>query len=133
MMPVFHSRKTELRSGYILLEVLLALGIFSIAVVALAVALNDTISAAVQLQKETKMVWNLESRLNQARLKRFIIGTQKLEPEAGVSYEQEITQVDLKNEKNQTLNNLYNVKITAKWTEQNVEEVRTAQIYVYQP
>jgi type II secretory pathway pseudopilin PulG len=131
--PLHSLKKTRLAS-YILLEVMLATGIFALAGVSLAVTMGETISAGSRLQRETHVIWNLESRLNEVRLKTLVVGKEKMEPDAaGVTYEEETTLLELKNEKNISLNGLYNVKVTARWKEQNRPTDMVAQIYVYQP
>ena len=134
MNPALHRLKKKRRSAYILLEVMLATGIFALAGVALAIVLNEAISAGVRVQRETHVVWNLESRLNEARLTRLVPGTETTKPDAdGIAYEKEISRLDLKNDKNQSLIGLYNIKITARWNEGTRDMDLVSQTYVYQP
>ena len=121
-------------SAYILLEVMRATAIFAMAAVALAVLLNETMDASVAMRKESDIVWNLESKMAGARIKRLVAGKQTLPADdGGIIYDQEISPLDLKNSKNQFLSGLYNIKITARWKQGDREEQEVAQTYVYQP
>jgi len=122
------------RAGYILLEVMLATAIFAMAAVALAVALNEALGASIRLQRETRVAWNLESKLAEARIGRLVVGKDTSPPDAGgISYVKEISTLDLKNDKNQFLAGLYSIKITARWKEEGRDESQFSQTYVYQP
>lgn len=128
-----HFKKAR-RDGYILLEVMLATGIFALAGVALAVALSQTISAGARLQRQTQVIWSLESRLNEVRLKPLVLGKEATKPDAnGIVYEKEISLMELKNMKTQPLNGMFNIKITARWKDGDRLMDMTAQTYVYQP
>ncbi len=126
--------KAPRRGGYILMEVMLATAIFAMAGVTLAVLLSEAISAGLRTQHETRIVWGLESRLNQARLARLQPGTSVSEPDAGgVTYETAISQLNMKNLLNQPLPAMYNITVTARWKEENEDMDLAAQTYVYQP
>jgi len=113
---------------------MLATAIFAMAAVALAVLLNETMDASVAMRKESDIVWNLESKMAGARIKRLVAGKQTLPADdGGIIYDQEISPLDLKNSKNQFLSGLYNIKITARWKQGDREEQEVAQTYVYQP
>ena len=121
------------RGGYILMEVMLATTIFAIAGVSLAIVLNDAISAGIRVQRATRVTWNLESKLNEARLQ-FAEGTNTSKPDAdGIVYETAISRMNLLNEKNQPVAGMYNIVITARWKEGNEDAYQSAQMYVYQP
>ena len=121
-------------SGYILLEVTLAVLIFACVVVGLAITLNAAIEAGLRQRRETAMVWALESKLAEARLTRLVIGKETSgRDENGVVYEKEISPLDVRTKQNQFMNGLYNIKITAYWKEDGRAEERNAQTYVYQP
>lgn len=126
-------KKARRPSAYILMEVMLATAIFAIAAVSLAIVLNEAIAAGIRVQRETQVVWNLETQLNQARLLPLAAGKQTSKPDTGgIVYEQEITQLNLKNRKNVSLTGLYDIKITAHWKEENRDTDLVAQTYVYQ-
>ena len=110
----------------------MATAIFALVAVALAVSLNEAISAAVRLKRETQIVWSLDSRLAEARVERLVLGKKTAEPDSdGVAYEKEVTPLQMRNKKNDFLGGLYNIKITARWKAQNRDEELFAQTYVY--
>ena len=122
------------RSAYILMEVMLATAIFAIAGVSLAILLNELISAGTRAQRESRIVWDLQTHLNTARLNQLALGKKTDKPDAdGVIFEQEISRLNMKNEHNQLLGGLYNIKITARWKEENQDRDMDAQTYVYRP
>ena len=51
----------------------------------------------------------------------------------GVVYVREVSILDMKSKKNETMNGLYNIKITAQWKDGNRDMDMVAQTYVYQP
>jgi len=131
---LLHNFKKARNSAYILLEVMLATGIFALAGVSLAVALSETISAGARLQRHTQVIWSLESRLNEMRLKPLVLGKEATKPDAnGIIYEKEVSLLELKNNKAQPLNGLFNIKITARWKDGKRSMDMEAQTYVYQP
>ena len=131
--PIHHPEKTR-RGGYILMEVMLATGIFAMAGVSLALVLSQAVSAGGRVQRETHIVWALESQLNEARLVRLSpVKLTSVADAEGVVYVREVTLLDMKSKKNETMNGLYNIKITAQWKDGNRDMDMVAQTYVYQP
>jgi type II secretory pathway pseudopilin PulG len=122
------------RGGYILLEVMLATAIFAMAGVSLALVLRDAITAGLRVRQETHVVWALESRLNEACIKRIEPGTETSKPDAGgVVYETQIRPVNMKNAGGASLGGMYDIKVTARWEDGNQGRDSVAQVYVYQP
>ena len=131
--PIHHPEKTR-RGGYILMEVMLATGIFAMAGVSLALVLSQAVSAGGRVQRETHIVWALESQLNEARLVRLSpVKLTSVADAEGVVYVREVSILDMKSKKNETMNGLYNIKITAQWKDGNRDTDMVAQTYVYQP
>ena len=129
-----HRLKPARRCGYILMEVMLATGIFAMAGVSLAVVLHTAISAGQRVRRENHIVWELESRLNQARLNRLAPATQTSTPDAdGVVYEMEVSLLNLKDQNNASMQGLYDIKVTARWKDENRDADMVAETYVYQP
>jgi hypothetical protein len=133
MKLLFNMRYARPRGGYILMEVMLATGIFAMAGVSLAIVLSQAISAGGRVQRESDITWALESKLAQARLDRLTPGVQTLQGDGdGVVYTREVGVLDMKNMKNNSMNGLYGLKITAKWKEERRNVEMVAQTYVYQ-
>ena len=122
------------KQGFTVFEVMLALAIFSLVMVSLAVALEKTMDAFVISKKESLIRQNLESHLSQVRQQPLQVGTQSLgQDNDGVDYESEVKPLELTNQRNVTLVNLYQLIIRARWVENGTKEERLASIYVYQP
>jgi type II secretory pathway pseudopilin PulG len=132
-MKLSHTRKKH-DGGYILLEVMLATAIFSMTAVALAVVLSDAISVGSRAQSETRITWALESKLNEARLVRIEPGMKATKPDGdGVTYETQISQLNMTNQKGQPLPGMYNIVVTARWRQEGQNMSQVAQTYAYQP
>lgn len=112
---------------------MLATALFALVATALAISLNRTIDAALEIQRKTRVVLNLDSQLAEARQGRLTLGKETAKPDAdGIVYEKEVSLLELRNRKNEPLNGMYNLKITARWKEQNQEVSQVAQTYVLQ-
>ncbi|MEI6350153.1 MAG: type II secretion system protein [Verrucomicrobiota bacterium] len=119
-------------AGFTLLEVMLAVMIFAIAVVGLLTALSTTIGSAAAFNREAQVRMALQTRLAEARVIDFAEGATTSDPdEMGVIYTTEITPLELQNGEGRPLDHLYSLRITANWTQGGEEEAQTAEVYVY--
>ncbi len=117
-----------------LLEVLLALGIFSVGIMSLAICLDRTIEIVNANRRHAAIRQELQTRLDDLRQSSLSVGVQKENDDAlGVKYVHEVSLLQIENDEKTLLNNLYDVKVTASWRENNQEQTDTAEIYVYQP
>ena len=122
------------KHGFVLMEVILAIGIFAVAGIALAIALNELAKTYHQSRQVEAIRIELESRLAEARVGRIIEGSEKSEPDArGVVYEKTITRLEISNDDKIVLMGLYEISITARWQEGKASQQEKAGIYVYQP
>jgi type II secretory pathway component PulJ len=122
------------KRGFVLMEVILAAGIFALAGIALAVALNDLSKVYHQSRKVEAIRVELESRLAEARIMRLYEISEKSDADAsGVIYEKEVKQLQLSNEDKIVLTGLYEISITARWKEDSAAQEEKAEIYVFQP
>ena len=122
------------RKGYILMEVMLAAGIFAIAGVGLAVALNDIAKTYVQARKVNAIRIELQSRLAEARLVPLSpIKDVSKENTDGVVFKKEIALLEMTNKARTILPGLYRLTLTAEWTEGKEKQEEKAEVYVYQP
>lgn len=120
--------------AFTLLEVMLAVMIFAIAVVGLLMALSTTIGTASAFDREGKVALSLQNQLAEAREIDFAAGTETVGPdELGVVYTRDITPLQLQNKDGQGLNGLYSIRITANWGQGGPDETETAEVYVYKP
>ena len=119
-------------SGLLLLEVMLAVLIFSLAAVSLAVALNESLDAFADIRRESEIRIQLQSALAEATGQKLAIGKEKLKLGNGrVVYSREISLLNWQNEKKESINNLYQVVIYADWQEGDRKIQREAQQYVF--
>lgn len=119
-------------SGLLLLEVMLAVLIFSLAAVSLAVALNESLDAFADIRRESEVRIQLQSALAEATGQKLAIGKEKLKLGNGrVVYSREISLLNWQNEKKEPINNLYQVVIYADWQEGDRKIQREAQQYVF--
>ena len=123
----------QLRSAFTLLEVMLAVTVFSIGVLGLLTALNTTVDAAKGFDREAQVALALQNQLAEAREAEWTgPGVETEGPdELGVTYTREIEPLDLQNRDGRPLDRLYRLKITASWGAEGNEETQVAEVYVY--
>jgi Tfp pilus assembly protein PilV len=127
-------KKLATQRGFVLMEVILAAGIFAMAGIALAIALNDLAKVYHQSRKVEAIRIELESRLAEARVSRIYMTKEKSDPDTqGVVYEKEVRQLQLANDDKIVLTNLFAVSVTAKWKDGAEQQEEKAEIYLYQP
>lgn len=127
----------RVRKGFLLLEVLLALGVFGIAATGFAVALHRTADLAELAQQKLKMDRLLESALAEAMsLPTLEEGTSSVQPEE--MYEQNLeiaTTIELlpemENEDGQLLQEMYLIQVVARWFENGVQQEQMAETWRY--
>ncbi|GEM_PF-882316 len=121
-------------TGYILMEVILAVAIFALAGISLVTALNNMASVFVKVRKEEEIRRQLETRMVQTRILPLAPMREKSDPDNnGVVYEKEVALLEISNDDKILLPNLYRISVSAFWKEGNVEQAEKAEIYVYQP
>lgn len=123
------------RRGFTLLEVMLAVMIFAIAVLGLLTALQSSVDAANSFNREAAVTVALQSRLVEIEQGEFPgPGVEREGPdEMGVVYTRSIEPLTLHNRHGRTLPRLYRVQITAAWGSEEDEDNLTAEVYVYRP
>ena len=131
-------RPARRKPGFLLLEVLLALGVFGMAATGFAVALHRTADLAATAQRKVKITRLLESSLAEAMSYPVLEeGT-----DDGKSIE-EMSEADLKiyttvellpeieNEDGQLLQEMYRIQVTATWYDNNERMVQSAETCRY--
>ena len=127
-------RPARLSPGFTILEVMLAVMIFGIAVLGLLTSLSTTIETAGSFAREGKIALSMQTQLAEAKEIDFEPGTQTDGPdEMGVLYTRDITPLQMENENGQSLDGLYSIRITAVWGLGGPDQTQTAEIYVYKP
>ncbi|TLD72187.1 prepilin-type N-terminal cleavage/methylation domain-containing protein [Phragmitibacter flavus] len=127
-------------SGFTLLEVLLALMVFSIAVVALVEAINLSGLASSESRLEGRVQARLETLLLEATRLSQLGGTE-FPPELvdtkvtedGVAYHIQTVELELDNMDGERLTGLYAARVTATWRESMQTQTAEAETWFWPP
>lgn len=106
------------RQGMTILEVVLALAVFSIAVMALVGTLNQVALAGVESQKLLEVEQTLESLIDEyGKMPQIAEMEQEIKPGVdGVAYKVRIQQVkDLRNQEGRFLQNTFRIQVVGRW------------------
>ncbi len=123
--------------GFLLLEVLLALGVFSIAATGFAIALHRTADLASAAQKELKINRLLESALVREMSQPVLEEGSKSEAveemeNQGMEIETTIELLpEIENEDGQLLQEMYRIEVVARWFEGGVLQEQMAETWRY--
>lgn len=121
-------------SGYILLELIIALSIFAIAVLGLAKSLSASVEVANILNRENAIRIGMRSFIEELRKKPLADMTTTLDdPALGVTYSSKVERLGLRTGRGETLADLYDLRVTALYTFNGLEETDTVSVYVYKP
>ena len=120
--------------GFVLWEIMLALTIFCVVVVALTTALQQTVDTSIILRDESQVRLEIQNLLDETSATKLKPG--KSEVQMGddrVHYEREIRAVEAKTAKGVPLPSLYEIKIQASWRSSGKDRSESAALIVYQP
>ncbi|MBE2179543.1 MAG: prepilin-type N-terminal cleavage/methylation domain-containing protein [Chthoniobacterales bacterium] len=125
------------RGGFTLLEVLVALGMFTLAVGGLALALDRAFGASNMMRRDADIRQQLESLVDQAMVMPIeeLQQGQESGPDAlGVEYFMgaELTE-DFRNMDDEELDGLWRVTVRARWLEQGEKQEWKETFLRYQP
>lgn len=127
-------RRTRFRTGFLMLEVVLALAIFGTAATAFAVAIHRMAAAAELAQNELRITRILESALDENLSIPTLQEGTTTTPVGNTGIEI-ITKIelmkDLENQDGQALQELYRVTVTARWFYNNEWQERAAETWRY--
>lgn len=127
----------RLRKGFLLMEVLLALGVFGIAATGFAVALHRTADLAATAQRKLKMTRLLESALAEAMSYPVLEeGTTSVAVEEMAEEGLEIATTiellpEMENEDGQLLQEMYRIEVLATWFENAQQQEQMAETWRY--
>lgn len=127
--PVHHSNR-----GFLLFEMILALGVFSIAATGFAVALHRMANVAALAQSELRITRILDSALDETLSVPVLEEGETNSPvgETGIELDTTIKLLeDLENEDGQPLQEMYSITVTAKWFESGEWKDRTVETWRY--
>jgi type II secretory pathway pseudopilin PulG len=123
--------------GFTLLEVLIALGMFVLAVGGLALALDRAFSASIILRREDEIRQQIESLTDQAMILPMETLQRGLEsgPDAiGAKYSTAAEPVeDLVNKDEETLGGIWKITVRAVWEEAGQEQEWKEEFLRYEP
>ncbi|MBC7979535.1 MAG: type II secretion system protein [Armatimonadetes bacterium] len=130
----FHHSHSEKRNGFLLLEVVLALGIFAIACTGLAVAFHRMAESASLAQTELRITRILDSALTeQLSLPTLEEGTTQVPiKDSDIELDIIIEPIeDLENQDGEFLQEMFHIKIIANWFENGAWQSRSAETWRY--
>lgn len=119
--------------GFVLLEVVLAIGVFAIAATGFVVALHRTDDLAAMAQRELRITRVLDSALKEAvSLPVLEEGTTTVElEEMGIEIETLIEPMEMENQDGQLLQEMFRILVTAYWYEDGEWQQRDAETWRY--
>jgi type II secretory pathway pseudopilin PulG len=122
------------RRGFLLLEMVLALAVFGMAATGFAVALNRMAKVAALAQSELRITRILDSALDETIslpvLEEGVTDSQAGETGVDLTTTIELMK-ELENEEGQLLQEMYLIKIEAKWFENSEWQSRTVETWRY--
>lgn len=122
------------RNGFVLGEVMMAIGIFGIVVVAWVAALNQGMDGSRESSRWTRLRRNLESRVAELKVRAIAAGHEALPPDGeGVSYETDIQPLSLRNRAGEEVRGVYRIALKAKWNEGGETREHEVKLDVYRP
>ena len=120
--------------GFVLWEIMLALLIFSVVVVALTSALQQTVDASILLRDESQVRFELQNLLTETAAQKLTPGKSSVVVGDGrVHYEREVRAVQAKTAKGVILPDLYEIIVQASWNSSGHPRSDHAEIIVYRP
>jgi hypothetical protein len=134
--PLTANRKppTANRSGFVLWEMLLALGIFCMGAIALTSALQQAVDTVILIHDESEVRQDLESILAEATVNKLQPGkTAIFMGDHRIQYEREVASLPAKNSRGQSVANLWQVTVRASWSARNRVRTSEAQQVLFQP
>ena len=129
------NRAASLRDGFILFGVMIAIAIFSIVSLGLAMAMQATIDASNYLDKQTVSRYGLESIMNEAlrKPKREEMLMSFKDEALGIGYRTEMQQLRFVNVDGDSLDHMWTLAAVAQYVEDGEEREEKAELYVYRP
>ncbi|MDD2707912.1 MAG: type II secretion system protein [Verrucomicrobiae bacterium] len=121
-----------MKKAFLLLEVMLALGVFSVAAVGLLYSLNAAMERAYDCAMVGHVREQTASRLAELRLFPLKPGKTVTTDEHGVRYQLNVEPLHLQNCHGVDLANLFRVRMTVSWNAHGGEWVENNEIYVRQ-
>jgi Tfp pilus assembly protein PilV len=132
--PIFSRKPRAQAGGYILLEVIMALTIFSVAVLGLANALKTGIETASIINRENAVRIGLRSYLEEIRRKPLAeMAASSFDDRLQATFTSTVDEITLKDRNGSVLKDLYVLHATASFGEGAEAQTETVDMYVYKP
>ena len=114
-------------------EVLIALGVFAIAVTGLAISLQSAVEAALSARQRALARFVIESRLAAAMTDPPLDGKRTIDARAnnGVAVEETFEQIELQDTNGQIIPGMWKLQVTAKFSADGTSE--RAEIMIFRP
>ncbi len=121
------------RRGFTLFEVLIALGVFAIAVTGLAIGLQSAVEAALSARQRALARFVIESRLAAAMTDPPMDGKRTIDGRTnnGISVVETFEQVELQDTNGQIIPGMWKLQVAAEFGRNPMKE--QAEILVYRP
>jgi len=120
------------QGGYLLLELILALTLFSVAVVGLARSLQMSLQTASIINREHDVRLALRCFLEEIRRKPLNEMTQSYYDERlGLTYQSSIEPLELRDKNGAVLNNLYQLRVSTSFEAGAEAREESLEVYVY--
>lgn len=120
--------------GYILFELVLALGIFAIAVLGLAKSLDQALETANLLKRDQIVRIGMRNFFEEIRRKPLTeMSTTSMDETYGITYTSTTEPVTLRTTSGSNLTDVYNLTIRATSSFNDVPQEDTLSVYVYKP
>jgi type II secretion system protein I len=121
------------RRGFTLFEVLVALGVFAIAVTGLAIGLQSAVEAALSARQRALARFVIESRLAAAMTDPPLDGKRTIDGSTnnGISVVETFEQVELQDTNGQIIPGMWKLHVAAEFGRERTKE--QAEILVYRP
>ncbi len=121
-------------AAYILLELIIAIFIFSLAVLGLTQSLNTSIEIANILHRDNLIQIGMRSFIEEIRNKPLAdMTTTYTDPQLGITYTSKMEPLALRTQRGDVLRDLYDLQVTALHTFAGEERTETVNVYVYKP
>lgn len=134
MKAKLHARRRPAWLGFILFELVLALTIFSIAVLGLVKALNMTLQTANLLRRDQLIRIGMRNVFEELRNKPLAkMSTTITDTTFGITYTSSTEALSLKTTNGGVLSDMYKLTIHATSSFDGVEQEDTLEVYVYKP
>jgi hypothetical protein len=130
--PIHSHRRA--REGMVLLEVVIALTIFTMIAFSLVMALQSSFDAATDRNEIDVAIRGLNNQLVLLHSARLLPGDQDLPDDgSGILYHETVAVEQIQDQKNLPVQNMYRATITATWKSRGDTEERNVSELIYQP